>query len=101
MKVNSLKSYILSILFVFLFTDIQAILPPLYQTSAEISAIMNDEQLGNIFHSGEMIEKIEKNENGYQVTTKDNTVQVNVVYKSLSKPGPGKFDLHFEEVFPR
>lgn len=79
--------------------SVQAALPPLYQSSAEINAIMIDDQLGRKLQSGELITDIHKNEQGYLITTNHNRLQVNVEYMP-SRPGPVKFNLHFEDPIP-
>lgn len=89
------------ILFIVLFIrHIEAVLPPLYQTSKEIIMIMSDEQLGKKLQSGEVIEKIEKNDLGYEITTNKNQLQVNVVYEPLQQPGPAHYNLLFNHPTP-
>ncbi len=73
----------------------EALLPPLYQTSSEIQAIMANEQLGQKLQSGEVIEKIEKNEQGYEITTNKSRLQVKVTYAPIQHPGPAQYRLSF------
>jgi hypothetical protein len=66
----------------------EAVLPPLYQTSSEIKAIMVDEQLGEKLQSGEVIEKIEKTDQGYTITTNKSSLAVKVLLNNLLGPNP-------------
>ncbi len=75
----------------------EAALPPLYQTSSEIKAIMEDIQLGQKLQSGESIEKIEKNDQGYLITTNKSQLQVKVTYQPAQQPGPVSYQLHFDD----
>ena len=61
-----MHKYALAIVAAFVIGQVEAALPPLYQTSKEIVSIMTDDQLGKKLQSGEVIEKIEKNEDGYR-----------------------------------
>jgi hypothetical protein len=78
----------------------EALLPPLYQTAAEIRSIVSSEQLGQKLQSGEVIEKIEKNDQGYEITTNQHQIQVEVEYEPAQRPGPAHFRLHFGEPHP-
>lgn len=77
--------------------SVSAILPPLYHTSNEIKAILVNPEFGQKLHSGEMIESIQRNEDGYLVTTNQHTMQVHVKYLPSERPGPAQFDLQFDE----
>lgn len=80
--------------------NVEAALPPLYQTSSEIRNIMSDEELDQKLKSGEEIEKIEKNAQGYEITTNKNKLQVKVIYEPLEHPGPAKYKIIFENPTP-
>lgn len=75
----------------------EALLPPLYQTSAEIQAILSHDQLGHKLQSGEGILKIEKNDAGYEIITNRHRLQVYVEYEAAKQPGPARYQLHFGE----
>ena len=78
-----------------------SVLPPLYQTRDEIKQILLDDRLGEVIPDGEPILKIKRNDKGYKITTNKHTLQVNVNYKPLSRPGPAQFDFEFEQVKSR
>ena len=78
----------------------QAALPPLYQTSKEIMMMMQDSQLGEKLQSGEVIEKIEKNKDGYEIVTNKSHLQVTILYELAKQPGPVNFKLHFGDRIP-
>ena len=78
----------------------QAALPPLYQSTAEIKALMTDDRLGEKLQSGELITGIQKNDQGYEIITNQHRLQVNVDYLPGNRPGPAKFNLRFEEPAP-
>lgn len=78
-------------------TTVEAVLPPLYQTAAEIKSIMADEQLGQKLQAGEAIMSIQKNDTGYEIVTNQHRLQVEVSYEPAKQPGPAKFKLQFED----
>jgi hypothetical protein len=75
----------------------EGVLPPFYESVAEIKAILNDPQLGE--KMGYPIERIQRNESGYIVVTRDKSIQVDVVYRH-NGIGPAKFQLQFHEPTP-
>lgn len=71
-------------------------LPPAVQRAKELIALLSDERLYEALGNGEMIESIEKNENGYLIRTEHYTLQVNVKYVTENGfCGPAKFELEF------
>lgn len=95
-----MKKLGLVILAALVVTQADALLPPLYETSAQIKAMMSNEQLGQKLQSGEVIEKIERNEQGYEITTNKSRIQVNVVYEPSQHPGPAHYTLQFGNRIP-
>ncbi len=89
------------LLAVLLITQAEALLPPLYQTSAEIRDIMTSAQLGQKLQAGEVIEKIQKNEQGYEVMTNKNHLYIHVIYETHERPSPAPYILYFEDPIPR
>ncbi len=84
----------------FLLTVVQsgfAALPPFYESLAEITTILKDNQLADRLGSGEMITSIVKNDQGYLITGVKYKIQVNVIFQKNDKIGPAKFQLRFEE----
>lgn len=91
-----MKSMILSVwMTLALGTAVEAALPPLYQTAAEIKSMMADEQLGQKLQSGEAIMTIQKTDAGYEIVTNQHRLQVEVNYEPAKQPGPAKFKLQF------
>lgn len=95
-----MKRIIFTILFLFALSTSYAALPPLYHTLNEIKGIINDERLTEMLGSAEGITKIERNENGYLVTSYRYQIQVDVNYLPQPYPGSGKFELKFHEKVP-
>lgn len=95
-----MKKIIFTAAIAFLFTHGEAALPPLYQTAREIKSLVSDDQLGERLQSGEVIERIEKNERGYLIVTNKNQLQVNIIYERAQRPGPVPYQLLFEEPIP-
>ena len=96
-----MKRFIVSVLIGFsFFCPLQAVLPPLYQTANEIKAILASEELGTHLSSGEVIVKIEKQENGYEITTNYNHLLVSITYEPVNRPGPAQFTLKFQKTQP-
>lgn len=83
-----------------LLSSLEAALPPLYQTSTEIKAIMMDPQLGQKLQSGEVITKIEKTAKGYEIFTNEHRLQVDVDYQPAERPGPTPYTLEFKDLQP-
>lgn len=79
-------------------TSLQAILPPLYQTSKELRMVLEGDQLGKALPDGEPILEIRKNDKGYEITTLHYHVQANIVYKSSGRPGPAQFEVEFQKA---
>lgn len=74
---------------------VYAALPPLYETLKEFKSLIEDPRLENSFTSGEAIVKIERDEQGFIVSTNKRTIHVQVVYEPATMPGPEKYKLVF------
>lgn len=81
-------------------TQAEALLPPLYQGAIELKAILGDEQLGQKVGAGEVITKIEKTDQGYEITTNKHTLPVYVDYEPAKMPGPAHYKIRFGEAAP-
>ena len=75
-----------------------AMLPPLYHGLAELKAIVNHQAIGEKLPSGEMIEEIAKQQDGYLIYTRGYVLSVSVIYIPQEILGPGKFELQFGDV---
>lgn len=75
-------------------------LPPLYQSANEIKAILSSKSMGTVLNSGELITDIQRNKNGYEITTNKNRVQVDVINKPSKGAGPIQFEIKFGKVQP-
>lgn len=96
-----MKKYLYMVMtFIALQATAEAALPPLYQTSAEIKAIMSDHRLGDKLQSGEPIINIEKIAQGYLITTNRSQLQVKVIYEPSERPGPSQYRLDFGDPTP-
>jgi len=78
---------------------LSAALPPYFHSQKEIVSILEDKRLHNAFGSAFPIVKIEKNKEGYLITTTRQQMQVDVKYIPMPKGlvGPGKFELNFQD----
>jgi|SRR5579872_5411668 len=77
-------------------------LPPAIQRMKEIQAIMAHPFLYDHLGASELIESIEKTENGYLIYTQNYSISVEVVYISEGrKIGPVEFRLEFSEPVSR
>jgi hypothetical protein len=74
-----------------------AVLPPFYQTSEEIEAILDSDELASAFGSGEPIMEIKRVEEGYLVKGNRYQITVKIKYIPTDRLGPAKFELSFEE----
>lgn len=78
----------------------EALLPPLYKGSAELKAILSDEELGRQLGSGDVITKIERTTSGYEITTNKHHLQVYVDHEPAQRPGPALYKIRFGEATP-
>ncbi len=79
-------------------SQLQALLPPLYQNIAEIEAIFKDEKLTDFLTSADVIEKIEKISDGYEITTNQHRIAAAIIVLPQSRPGPAKFKVQFSSL---
>lgn len=75
-----------------------AALPPFYESLAELNALLKDPRLADRLGSGELITSIQKNDQGWQVTTTHYNLQIDVVYQKTELIGPQKFELRFQDA---
>lgn len=94
-----LKTCLLFSLFA-LTTGSYAALPPLYNSLAELKAILEDKQLEESLTSGQAIVALKRVDDGYVIETPKYTLKVNVTYLPQAMPGPGKFKLLFQKPVP-
>jgi len=75
-----------------------AALPPAVQRSREMEAILTSPELYDLLGPTEMIDSIEKTEEGYLVRTSNFYVEVTIVYlRDVRKIGPVEFRLEFSD----
>lgn len=73
----------------------QAALPPLYESLAELKSVINNPQLTKKLVSGELITKIEKNDQGFLISTNKHTLQAYIDYLPATRPGPAHYKVRF------
>ncbi len=74
-----------------------AALPPMEQSSREIQTMLSDPRLQQSLESSSPIQSIERQDQGYLISTIRERVWVEIVYKRSHHPGPIPFDLVFHE----
>lgn len=78
---------------------LMAALPPLANSLRELRALTNDPAFYEAVGSADVIESIQKTDDGYLVTTNFKQVAVTITYHPLSgRLGPAPFDLTYEQV---
>lgn len=77
-----------------------ALLPPLYEGIKEVKTILASSELSQKLQSGEILEKIQKNDSGYVITTSQHQLQVDVIYSQTGKIGPAEYELRFHDPIP-
>ncbi len=75
-----------------------AALPPLWQSVAELKAILEDKKLGETLQSGEFITEIHHVESSWLIITNYNKLQIQVIYNEAKMPGPAQFSLEFGQA---
>jgi hypothetical protein len=73
------------------------LLSPLAQSSVEIKAILDDKKFSESIGAGEVIEKIKKKKEGYEIETSRSKLFVKVIPIPSHKIGPQQFQLEFSE----
>lgn len=79
-------------------SGLEAALPPLWQGTAEVKAILDDQQLSKVIPDGDVLIKIVKIHDGYLLITNKRKVKVKVNYEKNQMPGPAKFQIEFGHV---
>lgn len=85
----------------YLLTLALAVLPPFYQSTRELLALLKDPRLATSLGSAEPIVEINRTEHGYEVLTLHYRLEVDRVYKPQPMPGPARFELEFHGVEER
>ena len=80
--------------------SLQALLPPLYESTKELQAILASPELGQKLTSGDVIEKIERTSDGFLITTNKRTLLVIVTYEATGRIGPASDKLTFGDPVP-
>lgn len=78
-----------------------ALLPPLFESIAQIKAILDAPELKIELQSGDVIESISRNESGWEIQTNKRELQIEVVSLPLKQPGPGQYEIHFQKAQPK
>lgn len=82
--------------FCLLSLNLNALLPPLYETLHQFQAIVNDPKLTDNFQSGEAILSIEQSGDGsYLIKTNHHTLEAKVESLPQNMPGPGQYKVTF------
>lgn len=79
------------------FSSVEGLLPPLYEGIKEIQTILASPELSSKLTSGDVIEKIERTETGFRITTNKRSVDVKIDYEKTQNIGPASFKLTFSE----
>lgn len=90
--------FAIGIAILFFTLPVEGLLPPLYQGIKELQTLLASPELGHKLDSGDILEKIEKTEYGYKITTSKRELHVHVIYNNNGKIGPATFTLKFEEA---
>ncbi len=79
----------------------EAALPPLYQSLAELQAVLQSPELSKRLTSADYIESIERSQDGFLIVTNKNTLQAHIITEPATRPGPAKFNVTFDNPKPR
>lgn len=74
-----------------------AVLPPVWQNVAELKAILTDPALNQELDSAELIQSINRIENGWEIRTNKQTVIAEITPQPQSMPGPERFKVTFKK----
>lgn len=75
-----------------------AVLPPLYTSVDEIKGMLESPDLSKVVESGELIMKIVRTSNGFDIETNKSLVHVKVVPVPPKMPGPLTFTYEFSKA---
>ena len=81
--------------------DLEAALPPFYQSVRELKQIIDSPEVASELGSAEPILDIQRNSAGYLITSLKDSVQVDIVYEAQEMPGPKNFHLIVHEKTER
>lgn len=76
-----------------------AALPPAWQGVAELKAILNAPELPEYLESGDVIQGVLREENGWRIETNHRSITIEVIPKDQKMPGPKSFELKFKKQF--
>jgi hypothetical protein len=92
---------VVAFLILFLSTfNVYALLPPFYQSTKEIIAILNNSEVANKLGAGRSISEIIKTDTGYKVVTRECRLEIKVVYSDRKDRmvGPAEFKIELGEL---
>lgn len=84
-------------LFVLSAGPVEGLLAPFEQSAVEIKKIVDSDELRNLLGPSQPIQGIERNDQGYIITSSDYTLQVDLNYQYSGRIGPAEFQLKFEK----
>lgn len=96
----NIAKYVMAASIFFSHSIIFAALPPLFEDIAEIKAILEDQQLGQLLESGDSIMEIKKVEKGFLIKTNHHKLFAHVIYRPSRMPGPAQFEIEFKTARP-
>lgn len=74
-----------------------ALLPPLWESVAQIKAILTDEHLKDYLDSGELIESIDRSDDGYTIKTNHSELKAIIQALPQTMPGPARYEVRFNK----
>ncbi len=85
----------INLLATFYSTPSFAVLPPYYESSKEITAILNDPTVADKITSGRPINSITRTETGYTIVARECSLEVKINYlpQKGGMVGPAKFEM--------
>ncbi|KAF3363324.1 hypothetical protein PHSC3_000078 [Chlamydiales bacterium STE3] len=74
-----------------------ALLPPLWESVAQIKTVLDSTELKNYLESGERIESLSRSDEGFIIITNASTIRAIISPEPQHYPGPAKYHVHFEK----
>lgn len=81
-------------------SNLESALPPLYESIAEYKALLVLPELPSHLGTSEIIQDIQRNANGFVITTTNKTLNIDLVYDPVDHPGPAKFHFIIRQAQP-
>ena len=80
----------------FYVSPVWAVLPPLWESVAEVKSLLEQPEIGTYLESADIINSITRTEGGFRIVTQRHILDAKIQYLPQEMPGPAKFSWTFQ-----